>query len=70
MQEPTFKQHKILEAINEQGQELMTGKEDNIQLYWELVRSGYLKNLCILGGSYEWKFKLTEQAERYLESTQ
>ena len=70
MEEPTFKQHKVLESINEQGgSEYMTGKEDNIELYWELVRGSYLNNLVVMSGIFEWRFVLTEQAETYLETT-
>ena len=66
MTEPTYKQHKILEDVEAHDGVRMTGKEYNIELYWQLVRSGYLKNLVTLTGIYEWKFILTEEAEEYL----
>ena len=69
MTEPTHSQHIILEVIEQGGPMAMTGKEDDIELYWELVRSGYLNNLCLLMGEYEWKFVLTDKAKEYLERT-
>lgn len=68
MSEPTYKQHKILENIDTNGCVYATGEEDNIELYWELVRSGYLKNLAIVGGIADWKFILAEKGEAYLQS--
>lgn len=69
-QEPTHKQHKILQTINAMGCMYRTGKEHDIELYWELVRAGYLKNLVTLSGMYEWKFILTEIAEKYLADSE
>lgn len=66
MSEPTFRQHRILEFVEASGAVGATGKEDNIDQYWELVRAGYLNNLVPLTGPYEWTFKLTPKAEDYL----
>jgi hypothetical protein len=66
MSEPTFRQHKILEKIAVVDEVYRTGKEDDIELYWELVRAGYLKNLVNITGPYDWTFRITEQAEDYL----
>ena len=68
-EEPTHRQHKVLENIYHQGSEYMSGKEDNIELYWELTRGGYLNNLVMMSGMFDWKFVLTDKAEEYLEDT-
>lgn len=55
--EPTYKQHKILESIPEEGREF-----DNCDLtndHWELVRGGYVNNLVSF--SHDWTFKITEK---------
>ena len=70
MNEPTHRQHKILETVEALGDSCYkTGNEDDIDLYWELVRGGYLRNLVLIGGGqYEWQFKLTVKAVQYLKS--
>lgn len=50
------------------GYERMTGKEDNIESYWVLVRAGFLKNLVTNLGDYEWKFIITNKGYKYLQS--
>ena len=67
MEEPTFKQHKKLQEANEMDL-MRTGKEDDIDLIYELVRGGYMNNLVMLGGAYEWRFVITEKGEEYLRS--
>jgi hypothetical protein len=66
MEEPTYKQHKILEKVQGKTAIEMTGKEDNIELYWELVRGGFLRNLINMSGPYNWTFMLSDKAEEYL----
>jgi hypothetical protein len=65
---PTYNQHKILESIKQDGPMAMTGEEEDMEEYWELVRNDYLKNLALMMGKYEWKFILTSRAQEYLES--
>lgn len=66
-EEPTFREHKVLENISKNGAERKTGKEDNIEMYWELVRDGFLLNTPLTQAGYDWSFKLTEKAVSYLE---
>lgn len=66
MQEPTFKQHKILEKIASVGTLFRKGDEDDIDDIYELVRAGYVKNLVCMSGGYDWKFINTEKADEYL----
>lgn len=70
MTEPTYKQHKILESVNESMRGLYRNKsdEDMDELY-ELSRGGYLDSLVVMGGPYEWRFVLTEKAQKYLTTT-
>jgi hypothetical protein len=66
--EPTYRQHMILDQINKNDDSISKNDDDpNMKEYWVLVRSGYLKNLIPYIGP-GWIFKLTEQAEEYLES--
>lgn len=65
MKEPTYKHYLILIDIQKEGFHLKTGKEDNIELYWELIRSHYLDKVVIFS-EYDWKFTLTEKAEEYI----
>ena len=64
--EPTHKQHLLLKRIYRDGYHEKTGKQKDIELYWELVRAGYLQNLVTIFGRYEWVFKLTDKALKYL----
>lgn len=67
MTEPTYRQHKLLEGIQSFGGKvyIKDSDEKKLDMYWELVRVGYLKNLAGVSG---WTFVVTEQAEEYLES--
>lgn len=66
MQEPTYRQHKVLEKVQRNGDKIdKFNSDDDIEIYWELVRAGYLKNLVRLSGA-DWTFKLTEKADEYL----
>ena len=66
MRNPTHEQHKILSKIAKDGYVEKTGKEEDIQLYWELVRTGYLKSLVLLSGPNEWKFILSDSGNEYI----
>lgn len=69
MNEPTHRQHQILETVDAIGNRCYkTGAESDIELYWELVRSGYLQNLVLLEGQFEWQFILTDTAKEYLST--
>jgi len=50
------------------GYEYMTGKEDNIESYWILVRAGFVKNSILYFSSYDWKFTVTHKGYKYLQS--
>jgi hypothetical protein len=67
MEEPTHKQHKILQEVQEKTAIGMIGKEDDIELYWELVRGGFLRNLVNMSGPNNWTFMLSDKAEKYLQ---
>lgn len=65
-EEPTYRQHKVIELVQRNGNRIdKFDSDEDIETYWELVRSGYLKNLVRLSGA-DWTFKLTEKAEEYL----
>ena len=68
MGEPTYRQHQILEKVQTVDEIYRMGNEPDMDNIWELVRGGYLQNLVCVGGGYDWKFILTEQAEQYLSS--
>ena len=68
MEEPTYKEHKKLEEINEEGRQTgRYGDEDDIDMLYSLVHKGYLKNLVSMG-AYDWIFKLTPAGDEYLEA--
>lgn len=66
MSEPTYKQHKILVSIQGTMGAFLKDNHENIDMYWELVRSGFLKNLIVMSGEFNWRFILTDKAEEYL----
>lgn len=69
MNEPTHRQHQILETVDALGKSCYKmGDESDMESYWELVRAGYLQNLVVIGGPYEWKFILTDKAKEYLST--
>jgi predicted transcriptional regulator len=42
--------------------------DNDMDSYWKLVRSGYIKNLISMGRpDIDWKFILTEKGEKFLE---
>ena len=67
MREPTHKQYLALEKTAESGSVYKTNKEDDIDLYWGLVRGGYLHNLVVLSGNYDWRFVVTDKGYEYLK---
>lgn len=69
MEEPTHGEFKILESIDKNGGYVLKKDSDSdIESFWPLVRSGHINNLVMLGGQYDWKFKLTQKSIDYLES--
>ena len=66
MKEPSFKQHKLLETVKENGGSIRTTETEDLNLHWELVRGGYLRNIVCLSGG--WRFDLTDEAEQYLST--
>ena len=68
MEEPTFKQHKILEKISITDGIYRKGDEPDVEDIYVMVRAGYVKNLVCMGGKHEWKFIITEQGEKYLSA--
>ncbi len=64
---PTYEQHKILMSIKGSDGAYMDNNHKNIDMYWDLVGSGYLQNLVLVGGHYDWRFILTPKAEKYLK---
>lgn len=62
--EPTYKQFKILEDLNESGRKGFNNPTDD---HWELVRNKYIKNFVSFG-KYLWIFEITEQGIDYLKS--
>lgn len=64
MAEPTHKQFKILEELNEQGRQGFNDSELTDD-HWELVRSGYVKNFVSLG-VYSWVFEITQKGTDYI----
>jgi len=70
MNEPTHSQHLLLQFIEEEGGFIYRqGDEDDIDKLYELVRGGHLMSLAMMGGPHEWKFKLTETGQNYLNET-
>ena len=72
MKEPTHKQHLLLEEIYDNFGSMGVLKscdEDDIEIYWELVMAGYLKNLVMLVGKKSWRFVFTENGEQYMLSS-
>ena len=69
MEEPTHKQFKILKEIENEGDHsiMKYSNDPDINEYWELVCNGYLRNLCVIFGAFDWRFKLTNKAEKYLQ---
>lgn len=64
--EPTFLQHNLLEFIEKKGGSIRTTEHEDLDLHWELVRAGYLRNLvCLPTG---WKFDLTDKGTEYLRA--
>lgn len=69
MAEPTHRQHLILEGLKQGSvRDRRNNNDADIDLFWQLVRSGYLDNFALLGGIADWRFSLTEKADKYLES--
>lgn len=71
MQEPTYRQHLILEGLNKGTISEKRNNNDNdvtTNLIWELYRSGYLNKFALLGGNSDWRFSLTTKAIDYLQS--
>lgn len=67
MEEPTLRQHKKLEEIKKEGGSTgRHGNEDDIDMLYELVSKGYVKNLVSLGPC-DWIFRLTPETYEYLE---
>ena len=66
MSEPTYRQHKLLEAIHKNGGYIKTTETENLENHWELVRSAYLKNIALIPSG--WRFSLTSKATEYLSS--
>ncbi|CAK0771786.1 hypothetical protein CCP3SC1AL1_580014 [Gammaproteobacteria bacterium] len=68
LKKPTHQQHLILEGFSS-GQMNNYRKDNDADMedIWQLVRTGYLKNLVILSGNADWKFILTENAVEYLD---
>lgn len=67
MTEPTYKEHKKLDEINEDFEQTgRHGNEDDIDMLYSLVRKGYLRALVSMG-AYNWVFILTQKADDYLE---
>ncbi len=68
MSEPTKKQFDILCEVEEDGGVEKVNSDENIELYWELVRAGYLQQLVSVGVMWDWEFVLTEKGEEYLST--
>ena len=69
MQEPTHRQHLILEGLKSgKISDKRNSSDSDIELFWELVRTGYINNFALLGSFYDWRFSLTNKAEEYLNS--
>ncbi len=66
MEEPTHRQHLFLESILQNGGSIVTTEKEDLKTHYELTRMGYLRNLMIMPSG--WKFVLTDEAEKYLES--
>jgi len=66
MDEPTVRQYQVLLEIKESGEYRNSHSED-LKHFWELVRMGYLKNLVTFSDGYDWRFKLTDLARKYLK---
>ena len=67
MKEPTFRQHKKLEELKN-GFSMRKGDEEDMEIIWELVRMGLVKNFALLGDKYDWSFEVTEDGEKYLSA--
>lgn len=63
--EPTYRQHKILEKVNPLDGSYVAEIDKDIELYWELVRKGYLDNRMVIS-AIEWKFIVTNKGLMYL----
>ena len=69
MTEPTYRQHLLLEGLNSgKISERRDNNDSDIEMFWELVRAGYLDNFALLGGNADWRFSLTTKALDYLQS--
>ncbi len=69
MQEPTHRQHMILESVQTMGNSIQKSNTDpDMDLYWELARAGYLKDFVTMSKGFDWSFELTEKGESYLKS--
>lgn len=66
--EPTYRQHKLLEKISAIGVAIQTNEKENLDLHWQMVRFGYLKSLLATKDNSCWKFELTDKAMEYLNS--
>ena len=67
--EPSHRQHLLLEGLNKEI--IIARRNDSdldIEMFWELVRLGYLNNFALLGGNADWRFSLTTKALDYLQS--
>lgn len=62
----TPKQRNKLIEISEQPL-LRKGDEEDIDLIYELVRKDLVNNLVIFAIGADWKFKITELGEAFLE---
>lgn len=63
--EITHKEHLLLKKIKRKGGDILTTERENLQIHWQLVRLGFLKNLIVLPTG--WRFIITEEAEKYLK---
>ena len=65
MREPTVSEDKILNEVYEKGTVFLNNSDVDIQKYWILVRTGYLKNLVSF--SHDWSFKLSDEGLEYVQ---
>jgi hypothetical protein len=65
MREPTVSEDKILNEVYEKGTVFLNNSDVDIQKYWVLVRTGYLKNLVSF--SHDWSFKLSGEGLEYVQ---
>jgi hypothetical protein len=58
----------LLRKLKDGGESVNKFNDDlDIEMYWELVRSGYLKNISTPKSDADWQFTLTDKANEYLK---